>query len=114
MGKIPSNVNADPDNLLFGLGVSFTGTLESMTREVAWIDVGECGGSPMKSVTKQTKYLVLGIQDSRRLAPGKAMSAKVQRAVELQEAWIPVEVIGEDDFLAIVQEVSQRTRGSRC
>ncbi len=41
------------------------------------------------------------------------MSAKVQRAVELQEAGIQVEVIGEDDFLAMVQEAGQSTRGSR-
>src|SRR5262245_21692584 len=65
-----ANPNADPDGLLFGLRVCFTGALASMPRRQAWDLVAEAGGQPVPRVTKETDLLVAWHQDPRRLIPG--------------------------------------------
>jgi DNA polymerase III epsilon subunit-like protein len=98
------NENADPDNPFFGLGVTFTGALSSMTRALAWQNVADFGGSPLASVTKHTNLLVFGYQDASHLAPGATKSAKFQKAEGLRAKGQDIEIIGEDDFLALLQE----------
>lgn len=101
---IPINPDADPENPLYGMGVTFTGTLGSMTRALAWQLVGQCGGMPVENVTKKTNLLVFGYQDARMLVPGASLSSKYQRALELKGKGADIEIIGEDDFLAMLQE----------
>lgn len=103
-GDIVVNHDADQENPLYGLGVSFTGTLGSMPRRLAFQRVGDCGGVPLDGVTKHTNLLVFGDQDARRLAPGTTASSKFQKAVTLRAKGQDIEIIGEDDFLAMLQE----------
>lgn len=103
---ITINADADPENPLYGMGVTFTGTLGSMTRALAWAKVAECGGMPLDGVTKKTNLLVFGHQDASRLAPGQATSAKFTKAEALKAKGADIEIIGEDDFLALLQEAS--------
>jgi len=103
-GDIVINQDAEPDNPLYGMGVSFTGTLGSMPRRLAMQRVGDCGGTPLDGVTKHTNLLVFGEQDARRLAPGATASSKFQKAVALRAKGQDMEIIGEDDFLAMLQE----------
>lgn len=103
---ITINTHADPDNPLYGMGVTFTGSLGSMTRALAWAKVAECGGMPLDGVTKKTNLLVFGHQDASRLAPGQEASSKFTKAEALRAKGADIEIIGEDDFLALLQEAS--------
>jgi len=101
---IQINPEADPTNPLYGMGVTFTGALGSMTRALAWQKVADCGGLPLDGVTKKTNLLVFGHQDARRLAPGASLSSKFQKAEALMEKGQDIEIVGEDDFLTMLQE----------
>jgi DNA polymerase III epsilon subunit-like protein len=103
-GDFTINPDADPENPLYGMGVTFTGTLSSMTRALAWQKVADCGGMPLDGVTKKTNLLVFGYQDARMLAPGATLSSKYTKALTLKEKGADIEIIGEDDFLTMLQE----------
>lgn len=101
---ITINPDADPENPLYGMGVTFTGTLGSMTRALAWQRVADCGGMPLDGVTKKTNLVVFGYQDARMLAPGATHSSKFLKAIDLRAKGAEIEIIGEDDFLTMLQE----------
>jgi DNA polymerase-3 subunit epsilon len=109
--EIEVNTNADPQGALFGLGVTFTGALSSMPRQAAWEKVAEAGGMPLESVTSKTNLLVFGFQDSRFLTPGSTHSAKFEKALALKAKGVAIEVIGEDEWLKMLDETS--SGGSR-
>jgi len=108
--EITVNTEADPKNPLFGMGVTFTGALGSMTRNLAWQKVADCGGMPLDSVTKKTNLLVFGHQDATVLAPGASLSSKFQKAVALKDKGADIEIVGEDDFLMMLQEAGVDAR----
>jgi DNA polymerase-3 subunit epsilon len=101
---IPVNTDADPSNPLYGLGFSFTGALGSMFRNDARAAVAAFGGIPLPGVSKKTDFLVYGYQDATVLAPGAEMSHGFDKALKLREKGHALEIIGEDDFLAMLQE----------
>jgi len=78
--------------------VVFTGTLISMTRQVAAQKVVERGGLVSNSVRRDTNLLVMGLQDYARFADGKE-SNKTKRARELIAQGKPLEIIDENEFL---------------
>lgn len=100
-GLVPPNVNpeADPDHPLYGRVVVFTGTLMSMTRQLAWEELGRVGGLPEPAVTKRTNVLVVGDINPAVLAPGAAITGKAAKAFALQNKGQEIEVMTEDDFL---------------
>ncbi len=98
------NADADPENPLYGAGVTFTGTLSSMTRPLAWQQVGACGGMPLDGVSKKTNLLVFGYQDATKLTLGASVSSKYKKALDLKSQGADIEIIGEDDFLNMLQE----------
>jgi DNA polymerase III epsilon subunit-like protein len=111
VGDIVINAEADPSGALYGAGVTFTGTLGSMTRAAAWQAVADVGGLPLGSVTKQTTYLVFGYQDARKLAPGAAKSSKFTKAEALRANGQDIEILSEDDWLTMLQQTaSEGTR----
>ncbi len=81
-----------------GTNVVFTGTLISMTRQVAAQKVVERGGLGSNSVRRDTNLLVMGLQDYARFADGKE-SNKTKRARELIAQGKPLEIIDENEFL---------------
>lgn len=101
---IPVNLDADPANPLYGLGFSFTGALGSMYRNDAKAAVAAFGGIPLPGVSKKTDILVYGYQDATVLAPGADASHGFDKALRLREKGHALEIIGEDDFLALLQE----------
>ncbi len=104
------NADADPDNPLYSAGVTFTGTLSSMTRTLAWQQVGACGGIPLDGVSKKTNLLVFGYQDATKLTPSASVSSKYKKALDLKSQGADIEIIGEDDFLNMLQEAGIKTR----
>lgn len=103
-GAVPgANPNANPDHPFYGREMVFTGALVSMTREVAWERVAEVGGQPEPGITKHTNMLVEGYQDPRKLAAGRVLSAKAQKARDLRERGQPIEIMREQDFVQLLR-----------
>jgi len=91
-----------PDGSLFGEVVVFTGALSIPRREAADMaasigcDVGE-------NVTQNTTLLVVGDQDIRKLA-GHEKSSKHRKAEQFIAQGQLIRILGEKDFLKIVEE----------
>lgn len=97
------NPNADPDGYLYGRVVVFTGTLMSMTRQLAWDECSRVGAMADKSTTKRTNVLVIGDINPAVLRPGSDLTDKARRAFELQDKGQDIEVMTEDDFLRCLE-----------
>jgi DNA polymerase III subunit epsilon len=91
------------DHPLFGKTVSFTGALAIPRRE-AMQAVVDCGGTASRGVTKKTELLVTGFQDLTRLAEGQNESAKLRKAQELVAKGLPLEIVGESDFVKMLAD----------
>jgi DNA polymerase III subunit epsilon len=91
----------NPDGLLYGEVMVFTGALEIPRREAA--DLAASVGCRIEaSVTKHTTLLVVGDQDVLRLA-GNAKSSKHRKAEELIAKGQPIRILRESDFREIVK-----------
>jgi DNA polymerase-3 subunit epsilon len=97
----PTNPDADPEHPFFGKKIVFTGALVSMTREQAMQKVLDVGGDPDIGVTRNTNYLVVGVQSSFWLKGGKK-SKKMQKAETMAFQGYPIEVIDEAEFLEML------------
>jgi DNA polymerase III epsilon subunit-like protein len=97
------NPDADPDGYLNGRVVVFTGTLLSMTRQIAWDECSRVGAIAEKSTTKRTNVLVIGDVNPAVLRPGSNLTEKARRAFELQDLGQDIEVMTEDDFLRCLE-----------
>jgi DNA polymerase-3 subunit epsilon len=94
-------VEVDPDNPFAEAGVSFTGTLLSMTRRSAAQSVVDNGGEFTPSPGRHTDYLVMGFQDFTRFVDGES-SSKTKKARQLIAGGYPLQIIGEDEFLKML------------
>lgn len=108
-------IESSPDQVgesLVGEVVCFTGALRSMVRDTARQLVVESGGAWATGVTKKTTVLVTGDLDARTFRPGAVFSAKLEKALELSESGLNIEILTEDQFvtrLSLQQEtLSQR------
>lgn len=97
------NLDADVDGYLFGRVVVFTGTLMSMTRQIAWQECARVGAIAAEATTKRTQVLVVGDINPAVLRPGSNVTGKTRRAFELQAKGQPIEVMTEDDFLRCLE-----------
>jgi DNA polymerase III subunit epsilon len=93
------STDADPDHLLYGRVIVFTGTLKTRTRQQAWDDAAKVGGIPEKDVTGRTNILVVGDLNPAVLIPGATTTGKAARAFALQGKGQDIEVMTEDDFI---------------
>ncbi len=90
------------DSPFVGKTIVFTGTLTSgLTRRHAAQLVVDAGGHPASSVSKKVDYLVLGMQNAWRVKDG-SRSEKMLKAIGLQRAGAPIELLSEDDFLRML------------
>ena len=96
---IEVNTDADPSGYLFGRVVVFTGTLMSMTRDVARQECARVGGTPEQNTTKRTNILVVGDINPAVLRPGSHVTGKARKAFELQDKGQVIEVMTEVDFV---------------
>jgi len=93
------NPDADPDGYLYGRVVVFTGTLMSMTRQIAWNECSAIGAIAEQATTKRTNVLVIGDINPAVLRPGATLTKKAEMAFQLQRNGQRIEVMSEDDFL---------------
>jgi DNA polymerase III epsilon subunit-like protein len=96
---IEVNAEADPGGYLYGRVVVFTGTLMSMTRDIARQECAKVGAIPQNDTTKRTNVLVVGDMNPAVLRPGSNLTGKARKAFELQDKGQKIEVMTEDDFL---------------
>lgn len=95
-----SRAEPEPYGPLFGEVLVFTGAL-SITRLEAAKIAFSLGCDIDDSVTKKTTVLVVGDQDSGRLA-GYEKSSKHRKAEELIKVGRPIKIIGENDFFSMI------------
>lgn len=90
----------DSSELIEGKVFVFTGTLDNMTRKEASEMVDENGGKTSEDVNGNTDYLVMGVQDLKKLLDGKE-STKSKKAKALQSEGKNIKIINETDFLKL-------------
>lgn len=81
----------------------FTGTLLSMNRNKAFEIVTVGGGFPQKGITKNTNYLVVGIQEYSKLN-GNEESTKMIKAKKMQNDGYSIQIISENDFVNMIDD----------
>jgi DNA polymerase-3 subunit epsilon len=100
-GSTTIKLDGNPEGPFFGEQVVFTGTL-SLTRADAGKLASELGCNVTNSVTKKTTMLVVGNQDTYRLA-GFDKSSKHRKAEELAKKGVKIKILSEQDFQKIVE-----------
>ena len=91
----------DEGNPLFGMRCVFTGAMTSMVRADAMLALKNVGGEPQDTVRKDTDYLVVGndgYSSAIQSAPGK-----IKKAQANQLKGLPIRIISEDTFLAMLE-----------
>lgn len=91
----------DEGNPLFGMRCVFTGAMTSMVRADAMLALKNVGGEPQDTVRKDTDYLVVGndgYSSAIQSAPGK-----IKKAQANQLKGLPIQIISEDTFLAMLE-----------
>ena len=92
----------NPEGALHGEVLVFTGSLAMPRREAADL-AASLGCEVAPGVTKRTTLLVVGDQDIRRLA-GHEKSSKHRKAEALIAKGVPIRILRETDFRALVRE----------
>jgi len=92
----------DPTGHLWGERIVFTGALAMPRRQAAEL-AATAGADVAGSVSRKTTIVVVGLQDLQRTG-GQAKSSKHRKADSLIGEGIEISIIGEDDFLELVQE----------
>ena len=100
--KLNSDVNPDvnPEGLLYGEVIVFTGALELRRGEAADM-AAKIGCQVEPGVTKKTTILVVGNQDIKKLA-GREKSSKHRKAEVLILSGQRIRIIGESDFKELI------------
>ncbi|MDU4952941.1 MULTISPECIES: exonuclease domain-containing protein [Clostridium] len=99
--KLPDNSSLNTNHELYNKGIAFTGTLESMVRKDAAQAAIDRGAFYCNTVTTNTNYLVMGIQDYKKFADGKK-SSKLKKAEDLIEKGQDLEIIDEIEFIKLL------------
>lgn len=91
----------DEESLLYGNECVFTGSLTQMSRSEAMQYVVNIGGLVKNRISKDTKYLIMGIQDYAVFTDGKE-SSKTKKAKELISSGCNINIISEEEFYKII------------
>jgi DNA polymerase-3 subunit epsilon len=99
---VPSG-QADPEHPLYGKRIVFTGTLESMVRNLAEEISANLGAQPEPRVTKKTNVLVVAPNYyCGKVLTADEMTNKMKKADALRQAGQDIEVMSEAEFLAAI------------
>jgi len=97
----PAVQSYDPGHPLYGKKVVFTGSL-SFPRQEAIHLASDCGALVRSKLSPKTDFLVAGHQDLSMVGPS-GRSSKEEKALEMQRAGAPLRIIGETEFLSLLQ-----------
>jgi len=95
-GKATMAMDGNPEGILYGENLVFTGTL-AIPRRLAAQMAADAGCKVADSVSESTTLLVVGDQDIRRLA-GQEKSSKHRKAEGLIARGLAIRILGESDF----------------
>lgn len=91
----------DEDNMFYDKNICFTGTLNIPRKEAMQI-VTNIGGHPIDSVNKNCDFLVMGIQDYRKIKDG-CKSSKHLKAEQLIKKGYDIKILTEDAFMDAIK-----------
>jgi DNA polymerase-3 subunit epsilon len=94
--------DGNPEGSLFGENLVFTGALSLPRKEAAEI-AAKIGCNVLNSVTQKTTILVVGTQDSKKLA-GYEKSSKHRKAEELIKKGKQIKILSEKDFIKMCND----------
>ena len=94
--------DGNPEGSLFGENLVFTGAL-SLPRKEAAVIAAKIGCNVLDSVTQKTTILVVGTQDSTKLA-GYEKSSKHRKAEQLIEKGNQIKILTEKDFIKMCND----------
>ncbi|AEI46753.1 exonuclease domain-containing protein [Runella slithyformis] len=97
-----NNTDFDVEHPFYQKEIIFTGTLEGLLRRDAQQFVLDIGGKIGDGVTKNTNFLVVGRHDFNRYGDG-FKSSKLKKAESLIDAGQDLEILGEEDFIEMIQ-----------
>ena len=98
---LEENKQIDPSHPFYGKTFVFTGALQAMVRSEAQKLVLNKGGFCGTSISSSTNYIVMGVQDLRKVGEdGK--SSKIEKAEKLLSKGVEIELMNEDDFLRML------------
>lgn len=100
----PETTDFDPAHPFFQASCVFTGTLKTISRKEAMQKVVNCGGRCSNTVNRNTRFLIVGEQDPRRVRNG--VSSKFRKAEELIREGLGIEILTEDQFLKMADSRS--------
>lgn len=84
--------------LLHGIHICFTGTVQRAQRAALEQFVSRLGGIADKNLTRKTDILVVGIPNPRSWSEGASASRKLIKAHELRESGSAIRVLSEEEF----------------
>ena len=96
-GSTTVKLDGNPEGSLYGENLVFTGALFLPRKDAAQI-AANLGCNVGNSITKQTSILVVGTQDTTKLA-GYEKSSKQRKAEELIQKGAPLKILSEKDFI---------------
>ena len=85
---------------MYQKNVSITGTLSRLTKNEAKKLVAGIGGIPQDTVTRETNFLVVGVQDIR-VVGDDGLSKKQERAIKYKQQGIDIEFMTEEEFMEL-------------
>lgn len=98
---VPESFDFDEDHILFNQECVITGKLEKMTRKEAMQIISNIGGKNRDSVTKKTRYLILGdYSDCRNVKGGK--TGKLKKAEAYMLTGQEIDILSEEAFYDLI------------
>lgn len=94
------HLEGNPEGILFGETIVFTGTLSIERKEAAEL-AAKAGCTVVDGVNKNINILVVGLQDLKKLN-GKQKSSKQIKVEQLISKGVDIRIITEEDFKAMV------------
>ena len=91
------SLEGNSEGSLYGENLVFTGSLFLLRKDAAKI-AADLGCNVISSVSKKTTLLVVGTQDTSKLA-GYQKSSKHRKAEKLIENGTPIQILSEKDFI---------------
>jgi DNA polymerase-3 subunit epsilon len=96
-GSTSIKLEGNSEGILYGENIVFTGALSLPRKDAAQV-AAKMGCNVDDSVTKKTTMLVVGTQDSAKLA-GYEKSSKHRKAEELIQQGFAIKILTENDFI---------------
>lgn len=97
----PTKEIINKNHVFYGKNIVFTGELKTLGRKEAMQKVIDMGGIVKGGVTKQTDFIVVGVQDCD-LVGADGMSCKEEKAYALIKSGYDIKILNELEFIKFI------------